>query len=59
MKIGIDIDDTVMNTFDVIEEAARYFDKYFLESMIFMKDFIGRVKKKKLSLIIFERISYI
>lgn len=32
MKIGIDIDDTVMNTFDVIEEAARYFDKYFLEN---------------------------
>lgn len=31
-KIGIDIDDTVMNTFDVIEEAARYFDKYFLEN---------------------------
>ena len=29
MKIGIDIDDTVMNTFDVIEEAARYFDRYF------------------------------
>ena len=32
MKIGIDIDDTVMNTFDVIEEAARYFDRYFLEN---------------------------
>lgn len=32
MKIVIDIDDTVMNTFDVIEEAARYFDKYFLEN---------------------------
>ncbi|CCY88499.1 putative uncharacterized protein [Mycoplasma sp. CAG:956] len=32
MKIGIDIDDTVMNTFDIIEEAARYFDKYFLEN---------------------------
>lgn len=32
MKIGIDIDDTVMNTFDVIEEAARYFDKYFLKN---------------------------
>lgn len=32
MKIGIDIDDTVMNTFDVIEEAAKYFDKYFLEN---------------------------
>lgn len=32
MKIGIDIDDTVMNTIDVIEEAARYFDKYFLEN---------------------------
>ncbi len=32
MKIGIDIDDTVMNTFDVIEEAAGYFDKYFLEN---------------------------
>ena len=32
MKIGIDIDDTVMNTFDVIEEGARYFDKYFLEN---------------------------
>lgn len=32
MKIGIDIDDTVINTFDVIEEAARYFDKYFLEN---------------------------
>lgn len=32
MKIGIDIDDTVMNTFDVIGEAARYFDKYFLEN---------------------------
>lgn len=54
MKIGIDIDDTVMNTFDVIEEAARYFDKYFLENKgyqditkyDFMKDFIGLVKKK-------------
>ena len=32
MKIGIDIDDTVMNSFDVIEEAAKYFDKYFLEN---------------------------
>ena len=32
MKIGIDIDDTVMNTFDVIEGAARYFDRYFLEN---------------------------
>ena len=35
MKIGIDIDDTVMNTFDVIEEAARYFDKYFLENKVY------------------------
>ena len=30
MKIGIDIDDTVMNTIEVIEEAALDFDKYFL-----------------------------
>lgn len=30
MKIGIDIDDTVMNTIDVIEASALYFDKYFV-----------------------------
>lgn len=30
MKIGIDIDDTVMNTIEVIEAAALDFDKYFL-----------------------------
>ena len=30
MKIGIDIDDTVMDTQVVIEKAALYFDKNFV-----------------------------
>ncbi len=30
MKIGIDIDDTVMNTIEVIDEAALEFDKIYL-----------------------------
>ena len=32
MKIGIDIDDTVMNTIDIIDEAALYFDEKFLDN---------------------------
>ncbi len=32
MKIGIDIDDTVMNTLEVIEEAAIYYDKNYVEN---------------------------
>lgn len=32
MKIGIDIDDTIMNTIDVIEKTALYFDKNYLEN---------------------------
>lgn len=31
-KIGIDIDDTVMNTLDVIDKAALYYDKVYVEN---------------------------
>lgn len=62
-KIGIDIDDTVINTIDIIDKEALYFDKNFVQNRgykdknkyEFNERFIGTRKPKELSLNIFVK----